>query len=66
MLSAPPDMPKDPNETFRTQVTRPEEQLDLLRCTLLIASDEYPDLDIEAYVRRLDEWASQLKRLIPP
>lgn len=66
MVTARPDMRKDPNEAFRSEVARPDDQLDLLRCTLLIARDEYPNLDIEAYIRRLDEWAAQVKQLIPP
>jgi regulator of sirC expression with transglutaminase-like and TPR domain len=43
----------------------PDQELDLAEAALLIACDEYPDLDVDAYLRRLDELARQVKHEIP-
>ena len=42
-------------------VARPEEDLDLARASLLVAREEYPDLDVESYLGRLDGLASTLR-----
>lgn len=49
-------------ERFRQIVSGPDEEIDLGEAALLIASEEYPDLDIAAYLARLDEMAATLKR----
>lgn len=59
-------MSQDPIAAFRALVSFPEEELDLLRASLMIAQDEYPDLDVEPYVARLDDWAEKLSEQIPP
>jgi len=43
---------------FAHLVSRPEDELDLAQTALLIAEPEYPELDIAAYLRDLDELAA--------
>jgi len=43
----------------------PEQDLNLAEAALLIAMDEYPGLDVEAYLRQLDELASGVQRMLP-
>lgn len=43
-------------------VERPDKDFDLAEATLLVAAEEYPGLDIGAYLRKLDELAAGLKR----
>ena len=49
-------------ERFRQMVSGPDEAIDLAEAALLIASEEYRDLDIAAYLGRLDEMAAALRR----
>lgn len=42
-------------------VARPEEQIDLAEAALLVAKEEYPDLDVHAYLERLDALASEAR-----
>jgi regulator of sirC expression with transglutaminase-like and TPR domain len=42
---------------FREEIARPDADLNLARCALLIAAEEYPDLDIDGYLRQLDDLA---------
>lgn len=49
-------------ERFRQIVSGLDEEINLAEAALLIASEEYPDLDIAAYLARLDEMAATLKR----
>ena len=39
---------------FAAAVSRPDGQIDLARAALIIAKSEYPALDVEAYLDRLD------------
>ena len=41
---------------------RPEEDIDLAEAALVIATEEYRNLDVVAYLRRIDEIAGTLKR----
>jgi regulator of sirC expression with transglutaminase-like and TPR domain len=43
-------------------LARPEEEMDLARACLLVAAEEYPALDVEHYLRRLDEMAAEARR----
>lgn len=45
---------------FRAMVTRPNDQIDLAEASLLIAREEYPWLDVKAYIRRLDHMAEEV------
>jgi regulator of sirC expression with transglutaminase-like and TPR domain len=49
-------------ERFRKIVCGPDEEINLAEAALLIASEEYPDLDVEAYLARLDAMGATLKR----
>ena len=45
------------SELFSRMMDQPEEDLDLARASLYIAGTEYPDLDIDHYLRLLDRLA---------
>ena len=45
---------------------RAEEHIDLAEAALVVALEEYPDLDIRAYLTRLDELADTLRRRLAP
>jgi regulator of sirC expression with transglutaminase-like and TPR domain len=42
-------------------VARPEGEVDLARASLLVACDEYPELEVDRYLRRLDGMAEGLQ-----
>ncbi len=48
--------------TWQDILNVPREQIDLALASLIIASDAYPDLDVAAYLRRIDELAQTLRR----
>lgn len=50
------------DSSFARYVGAPEETLDLARASLLIASEEYPDLDVETYLQRLDGIADAVRQ----
>ena len=52
-------------EEFARMIARPEEDLDLGRAALLVAGEEYPDLDVAEHLRRLDGYADAVRRLAP-
>jgi regulator of sirC expression with transglutaminase-like and TPR domain len=56
----------DCNEAFCRQVSRPDAELDLMHAALLIAADEYPDLDVPYYLARVDAWADDMCWRVPP
>ncbi len=45
---------------------RPDEEIDLAEAALLVAADEYPELDIPAYLARLDDLAHTLQQRLGP
>lgn len=45
---------------------RPDEHIDLAEAALLVAQEEYPDLDVQAYLAQLDELAAGLRRRLAP
>ena len=47
-------------QEFTRLVARPEEDLDLARAALLVAGEEYPDLDVVRYLNLLESFASAL------
>jgi regulator of sirC expression with transglutaminase-like and TPR domain len=47
-------------EQFGALLARPDEEIDLAAAALLIAREEYPDLDVARYVKRLDSLAGEL------
>ncbi|MGH7855097.1 MAG: SirB1 family protein [Candidatus Binatia bacterium] len=52
----------DPYREFRQAVDRGEDKIDLGRAALTIALFDYPDLDIAAYLARLDQLAIEVTR----
>jgi regulator of sirC expression with transglutaminase-like and TPR domain len=42
-------------------VARPEHEVDLARASLLVACDEYPQLEVDPYLERLDAMAGDLR-----
>ena len=53
-------------ERFGQIVSGADEAINLAEAALLIASEEYRDLDIAAYLARLDDMAATLKRRLRP
>ncbi len=52
-------------ERFTQLVSGPEGELDLAEAALLIAQEEHPELDVAAYLRRLDELAAAVRARLP-
>jgi regulator of sirC expression with transglutaminase-like and TPR domain len=50
-----------PSSPFARAVDRPDHAIDLARVALLIAQDEYPDLDIDQYLAELDGMAETVR-----
>lgn len=50
-----------PPKTWQEILDAPREQLNLAEAALVIACDEYPALDIAAYLQRIDEIAATLR-----
>ncbi len=53
-------------QRFQQIVAGPDEAINLAEAALLIASEEYRDLDIAAYLARLDELGAALRRRLRP
>jgi len=53
-------------ERLRELLNRPEEDMGLAEAALLIAQDEYPDLDISAYLQRLDDLSRDVRARLSP
>ena len=55
-------------ERFVKLARGPEEKIDLAEAALLIAAEEYPGLDVPAYLSRIDELAERVRRYVqsPP
>ena len=51
----------DPRAAFVHALARPDPEIDLGHVALLIAAEEYPDLDIDLNMRRLDELADGVR-----
>ena len=52
-------------DSFHTLVSRSDDQIDLFHAALLIAADEYPELDVAQYLTQMDAWAETLKHRLP-
>jgi len=50
----------NPRDAFAEVLRAPDERIDLARSALLIAAEEYPALDIDRYLARLDELAREV------
>ncbi len=49
-------------QRFRTLIARPQGEIRLAEGALLIAQEEYPHLDVNAYLQRLDSMAATIKQ----
>ncbi len=49
---------------FEAMVRRPEGEIDLAAAALMVAREEYPWLELDPYLRRLDEMAAEVRDLI--
>ena len=58
------DLTEQINEEFSRIASLPDDQIDLAYGALLIAKAAYPDLDEARYLKRLDQMASRIARLI--
>ena len=52
-------------QCFQREVQKPDEQIHLERAALYLAQEEYPALDVEAYLKTLDEMAAVVKERSP-
>src|SRR5512137_2893207 len=51
---------------FAHLVRQPDTAIDLAEATLLIAKEEYPDLDLAAYLARLDDMGADVRSRVGP
>lgn len=51
---------------FSKAVSRPDQEIDLAQVSLLIAAEEYPELDIPGYLAKLDTFAARVRDLASP
>jgi regulator of sirC expression with transglutaminase-like and TPR domain len=54
-----------PDARFRQIIQRPDQDIDLAEAALLIAKTAYPDLDVQGYLRRIDDLARGLRARVP-
>lgn len=50
------------SDRLQSMLAGPEDNFSLAEAALLVAKDEYPGLDIDAYMQRLDELAANIKQ----
>ena len=50
---------------FYSEIHQPDEQIDLAKAALYIAQEEYPDLDVDAYMNALDVMAAEVEERLP-
>lgn len=55
----------EPQDRFSRLVSGPDASVDLAEASLLIASGEYPDLDVGRYLERLDEMGREVRGRLP-
>ncbi len=60
-----PQMAAAARKLFRHLVDRPDHEIDLARAALALAADEYPGLEANRYVDRLDELAHAVRESAP-
>jgi regulator of sirC expression with transglutaminase-like and TPR domain len=54
--------PETPRRKLEDILARPDRQVDLAEAALLVAAEEYPQLDVRAYLVRLDEMGCALRQ----
>jgi regulator of sirC expression with transglutaminase-like and TPR domain len=66
MTKHPAEMPPPCRLAFTHLVRRPEAAIDLGEAALLIAKEEYPDLEVTEYLARLDGMAADIRSAAGP
>lgn len=56
--------PAAARQRFLELTQRPEPLLDLIEASLVIALEEYPALDIDGYLRRVDGWSDAIRERV--
>ena len=51
--------------SFYQEINQPDAQIDLAKAALYIAQEEYPDLDVDAYMNALDVMAAEVEERLP-
>ena len=59
------DMNPQSLERLKQILDAPEDEIDVAEAALLLAQEEYPKLDVSAYLRRLDEMAQAVRETLP-
>lgn len=54
-----------PQDRLRQELQQPASRVNLARAALYIAMEEYPDLNVELYLQRLDRMAGELQQRLP-
>ncbi|MCA1993127.1 MAG: transglutaminase-like domain-containing protein, partial [Coleofasciculus sp. S288] len=52
-------------QNFYQEISQPDAQIDLAKAALYIAQEEYPDLEIDAYLNALDVMAAEVEERLP-
>jgi regulator of sirC expression with transglutaminase-like and TPR domain len=52
-------------DNFFREINQPDESINLAASALYIAQDEYPDLEVDAYLNSLDVMASEVEERLP-
>jgi len=60
-MTATPETLSATDARFREIIERPDSEIDLAEAALLIARVAYPDLDVQCYLRRIDDLARHLR-----
>ena len=50
---------------FVQEIQQPDEAINLERASLYIALEEYPDLEVDAYINALDTMAAEIQERLP-
>jgi regulator of sirC expression with transglutaminase-like and TPR domain len=57
-----PDATESARSRLEVILARPDREVDLAEAALLVAAEEYPELDVRSYLARLDEMGVALRR----
>ena len=54
--------PETPRRKLEDLLSRPDREVNLAEASLLVAAEEYPEIDVRGYLVRLDEMGCSLRR----
>lgn len=66
MSRSPGEAAASPRDAFAALAAGPDSDIDLAEAALVIAAEEYPDLDVAAYLAKLDEVADGTRSRLAP